>query len=122
MEASVFALASAVALILVSTATAQNSTAKIVGIGATSCAQFLSDARYNPAVQRDYLAWAQGYMSGVLLGRPVGIDDGLDLSPIFMPHLRQLEFLNVHCSLHPSSDFSDAVNSLYKLLRERGAI
>ena len=45
-------------------------TAKIVGLGATSCLQFTNDVKQNPAVQRDYLAWAQGFMSSILLSRP----------------------------------------------------
>ena len=50
--------------------------AKIVGLGAATCQQFNDDVKSNPLVRRDYLAWAQGFMSGVLLSRPPGVDEG----------------------------------------------
>ncbi len=96
-------------------------TAKIVGLGATTCAQFTNDVTQNPAVQRDYLAWAQGFMSGILIGRPAGTDEGLDLNPPTFPLLKQLEFLRAHCLQHPTEDFSDAVATLYKRLRKEAA-
>ena len=94
--------------------------AKIVGLGATGCAQFMLEIRHNPALQRDYLAWAQGFMSGVLLGRPAGVDEGLDLIPSTVPLLKQLEFLREYCDQNPSESFSNAVLSLYKRLRSEG--
>ena len=94
--------------------------ARIVGLGATGCAEFISEIRQNPALQRDYLAWAQGYMSGILLSRPVGVDEGLDLVPKMFPLLKQLEFLREHCTQNPSADFADAVVALYKRLRKEG--
>ena len=104
-----------------SAAGAEPPTAKIVGLGATTCAQFTNDVTKNPAVQRDYLAWAQGFMSGILIGRPAGIDEGLDLIPSTFPLLKQLEFLRDYCRQHPAEDFSDAVAILYKRLRQEGA-
>jgi len=100
---------------------AEAPTAKIVGLGATTCAQFTNDVMKNPAVQRDYLAWAQGFMSGVLIGRPAGTDEGLDLNPPTFSLLKQLEFLRAHCLQHPTEDFSDAVATLYKRLRKEAA-
>ena len=100
---------------------AQPNTAKIVGLGAATCVQFLVDAKANPGIQRDYLAWAQGFMSGILLSRPVGVDEGLNLNPSTFPLLKQLEFLRNHCAETPSVDFSDAVEALYKRLRKEGA-
>lgn len=100
---------------------AEPSTAKIVGLGATRCNQFTSDVMKNPAMQRDYLAWAQGFMSGILIGRPAGIDESLDLIPSTFPLLRQLDFLRDYCRQHPSEDFSDAVATLYKRLRKEAA-
>lgn len=95
-------------------------TAKIVGLGATSCLQFMNDVKQNPAVQRDYLAWAQGFMSGILLSRPSGVDEGLDLNPPSFGLLKQLEFLREHCTKSPSAGFSDAVEALYLSLRKAG--
>jgi hypothetical protein len=102
-------------------ASAGPQTAKIVGLGATTCLQFEDDVKQNAAAQRDYLAWAQGFMSGIILGRPPGIDQGLDLNPSTYPLLKQLEFLREHCVQHPAEDFSDAVEALYKRLRKEGA-
>lgn len=53
--------------------------ARIVGLGAATCRQFTADAAADPQVRKDYLAWAQGFMSGIILSRPPGVDVGLDL-------------------------------------------
>lgn len=94
--------------------------ASIVGLGATTCEQFEYDVKANPAVRRDYLAWAQGFMSGILLSRPPGVDDGLDLAPAAFDLIKQLHFLEDHCARNISMDFSDAVAALYKRLRQEG--
>jgi hypothetical protein len=95
-------------------------TRKIVGLGATTCQHFNADVAANPASGRDYLAWAQGYMSGILLSRPAGVDDGLDLSPPTFGLLNQLKFLEDYCTGNASMDFGDAVEALYKRLRREG--
>ncbi len=82
--------------------------ARIVGLGATTCQRFNDDVRSNPSVRRDYLAWAQGFMSGVLLSRPPGIDEGLDLAPATFDLIGQLHFLEDHCSQNAAADFADA--------------
>lgn len=94
--------------------------ATIVGLGATTCQQFNDDVRSNPLLRRDYLAWAQGFMSGILSSRPPGVDEGLDLAPSTFPLMRQLDFLEDHCARNVSLDFSDAVAALYKRLRQEG--
>jgi hypothetical protein len=94
--------------------------ARIVGLGATTCQRFNDDVRSNPSVRRDYLAWAQGFMSGVLLSRPPGIDEGLDLAPATFDLIGQLHFLEDHCSQNAAADFADAVEALYKRLRKEG--
>ena len=103
-----------------SAVSAQSRTAKIVGLGATSCERFTSDVKSNPSIRRDYLAWTQGFMSGVLLSRPAGVDEALDLNPTTFGLLDQLHFLEDHCARNPSADFSDAVEALYKHLRKQG--
>jgi hypothetical protein len=40
---------------------AEAPTARIVGLGATSCQQFNDDVRSDPLPRRDYLAWASAY-------------------------------------------------------------
>lgn len=99
---------------------AQAQTAKIVGLGATTCQRFTDDVKANPAVRRDYLAWAQGFMSGIISSRPPGVDEGLDLAPVTFDLLKQLHFLEDHCVRNGSLDFSDAVAALYKRLRQEG--
>ncbi len=94
--------------------------AGIVGLGAASCQQFKDDVRSNPMVRRDYLAWAQGFMSGILLGRPPGVDEGLDLNPPTFGLISQLRFLEDHCAWNASMNFADAVEALYKRLRKEG--
>jgi hypothetical protein len=94
---------------------------KIVGLGAVNCDQFTHEIAQNPNVQRDYLAWAQGYMSGLLIRAPAGIDESLDLLPPTFPLLKQLEFLRIYCSENPSEAFSGAVETLYKKLRQEGS-
>jgi hypothetical protein len=59
-------------------------------------------------------------MSGILLGRPPGVDEGLDLNPATFGLVRQLEFLEGHCAGDASADFADAVEALYKRLRKEG--
>ena len=94
--------------------------AKIVGLGAATCHQLNDDVKSNPMLGRDYLAWAQGAMSGILLSRPFGVDEGLDLNPPTFGLIDQLHFLEDHCAKSPSLDFSDAVEALYKRLRQEG--
>jgi len=94
--------------------------ATIVGLGAATCQRFNDDIKSNPLLRRDYLAWAQGFMSGTLSSRPPGVDEGLDLAPVTFDVRRQLQFLEDYCARNVSLDFSDAVTALYKRLREEG--
>jgi hypothetical protein len=99
---------------------AEAPTAKVVGLGATTCQQFNDDVKSNPRVRKDYLAWAQGFMSGILLSRPPGVDVGLDLNPPTFGLITQLHFLEDQCAKNASLNFSDAVEALYKRLRQEG--
>ena len=82
-----------VVVFLLAAICAQAQTAKIVGIGASSCAHFNEEIARSPSTQRDYFAWAQGFMSGVLLRAPLGQDEKLDLVPPSFPLSRQAAFL-----------------------------
>jgi hypothetical protein len=95
-------------------------TARIVGLGAATCRQFMADAAADPQVRKDYLAWAQGFMSGIILSRPPGVDVGLDLNPPTFGLMDQLRFLEDHCARNQTVDFSTAVEALYKRLRLEG--
>jgi hypothetical protein len=99
---------------------AESPKARIVGLGAATCQRFNDDVQSNPSVRRDYLAWAQGFLSGILLGRPPGVDAGLDLNPATFGLINQLNFLDGYCARNTSADFADAVEALYKRLREEG--
>ena len=100
---------------------AAQSPVKIVGIGATTCGEFAREAVDKPPTQRQYLAWMQGYMSGIVIGRPPGVDEGIDLNPKSFPLAAQLAFMRDYCLDSPSSSFSDAVEALFKKLRTLSA-
>lgn len=98
--------AGAVCLSCIATAAiAQTQRSVVVGLGATTCAQFLADVGKSPTVQRDYLAWAQGFLSAILLSRPKGVDEGLNLDPKSFGLVRQLEFLRDYCGQNESRSF-----------------
>ena len=90
---------------------------KIVGVGAATCARFDAQVAQDPSSERDYLAWAQGFMSGALMRAPPGVDEGLDLAPPTMPLPDQAAFLRAFCREHPERDYMDAVRALYHRLR-----
>src|SRR4051812_18048320 len=100
----IFAIASLAALGL-STMFGLAQTANIVGLGATTCKVFNQDVERSAQVQRDYFAWAQGFMSGVLMRAPPGVDEGLELRPSTFPLLRQIEFLRSFCARNPDKDY-----------------
>lgn len=102
---------------LVPRANTPRETAKIVGVGATTCSAFLDHIRSEPASERDYLAWAQGFMSGALLRAPEGVDRDLDLMPPAFPLRSQAMFLRRYCEAHLDADYSEGVAELYRTLR-----
>jgi len=51
-------------------------------------------------------------MSGILVSRPAGVDEGLDLNPTTFGLVNQLHFLEDHCAKNTSLDFSGAVEAL----------
>ena len=93
---------------------------RAVGLGATTCHGFNDDVRSDPVIRKDYLAWAQGLMSGILLSRPPGVDEGLDLVPAGFDLFKQLQFLEDYCAHNDTASFGDAVKALYKRLRQEG--
>lgn len=107
----------AAGLLLLPQAKAQS--VKIVGIGASSCGYFLRETNGKPDVEKNFFAWAQGYMSGLLWRAPPGKDEDLDLMPEAYPLLKQAEFLRSFCERNPGADYSDGVTELYLTLRAR---
>ena len=92
-------------------------TANIVGLGATTCSTFNRDVQQDFRIQRDYFAWAQGFMSGILVRGPPGRDEGLELIPPGFSTHKQVEFLRTYCAENPDQDYSDGVVELYRALR-----
>src|SRR5215203_3065229 len=92
-------------------------TASVVGLGASTCRQFNEEVRQKPQLERDYFAWAQGFMSGILIRMPPGIDEGLNLAPKHFPLVSQVDFLRRFCEEGSAKDYSDAVIALYRALR-----
>jgi hypothetical protein len=93
-------------------------TATIAGTGAATCATFLEEVARNPISEREYFSWAQGYMSGILMRAPPGKDERLDLRPPNFQVGMQLEFLRSLCTARPHENYSDAVEILYRRLRD----
>lgn len=113
----IFALAAVLSVGMLFIDQAEAQSVKIVGIGASSCGFFLRVTSGNPEVEKNFFAWAQGYMSCLLLRAPAGKDEDLDLVPDAYPLLKQAEFLRNFCTRNPGADFSDGVNDLYRTLR-----
>lgn len=103
-------------------ALAASSKSKVVGLGAVTCQRFKDDVKSNAILRRDYMAWAQGFMSGKLASQPGGVDDQLNLNPVTYDLVNQLHFLEDHCSQNESLRFSDAVTALYERLRKESKI
>jgi len=92
---------------------------KIVGLGAATCATFREDISQKPDLERVYFAWAQGYMNGLLIRAPEGQDENVDLTPRQFGLQAQLGFLRTFCIENSKANFSDAIHSLYQVLRTR---
>lgn len=104
----------AVGILLATNAYAQS--VRIVGLGATTCARFLQEVRGKPLLERDYFAWAQGYMSGIVISAPPKVDESLNLAPLSFPLQEQAAYLRDFCATNPSADYSDGVLALYHKL------
>ena len=59
-------------------------------------------------------------MSAILLSRPPGVDEKLNLLPPNLPLIEQLKFLCEQCSGSPERRFSNVVEALYIHLRQIG--
>lgn len=101
-----------------SSGNANAQTVDIVGLGASSCQRFLSDIAINPHIEGQYLAWAQGYLSGLLIRAPKGVDENLKLLPVDFPIQRQAVLLKKFCRTNSDKDYVDGVQLLYKTLRK----
>lgn len=100
----------------VSTSIAMAQTVAIVGTGTASCLQFTTAIADKPIDEREYFAWGQGYMSGILLAAPAGVDDGLSLAPESFPIPAQIAFIRAFCGQFPTATYSDGIETLYRAL------
>jgi hypothetical protein len=91
-------------------------TVAIVGTGTAACSRFTAAIAARPIEEREYFSWAQGYMSGILLSAPPGVDEGLALTSDALPIPSQLAFVKAFCERYPSASYSDSVETLYRAL------
>ena len=78
-------------------------------------ARFNEEIARSPRTERDYFAWAQSFMSGVLMRAPQGVDEAPRSFPAVAPLQNQAAFLRNFCSRNPTDD---AVLALYLRLRK----
>lgn len=58
------AMTATVALVPDPASSAEAARVKIVGLGAAACKEFVDEIAGKPFLKRNYLSWAQGFMSG----------------------------------------------------------
>lgn len=85
-------------------------------LGASSCLKFALDYTRYPPSEEQYFAWAQGYMSAIVMMAPSGIDDDLNLLPVSDPKERQMAVIRSVCAQDPQRSYSHAVRALYRHL------
>ena len=86
------------------------------GPGVSSCLKFALDYTRNPPSEEQYFIWAQGYMSGIVMTAPGGMDDALDLLPAAYPKESQLAWIRSVCAQDPQRSYAHAVRVLYRHL------
>jgi hypothetical protein len=79
------------------------------GVGASSCAEYAKAYRLDPhQTDQVYGSWAQGYISGVNMGRrDLYADMGAKTSD------EMDRFLRKYCNDHPLANFIDAATELW---------
>jgi len=81
-----------------------------------------SGVRSNPQAERTYFAWAQGYMGGLMMRAPPGVDEGIDLLHPSFPLQQQADFMRAFCTGNLQADYADGVLELYRELRRRSSL
>lgn len=87
---------------------------EIVGAGATTCAEFLWGHERNPLDELECFAWAQGYMRDILVRTLPGTDDNLNLQTPNLSVRAKMSVGRAYCGRNLRSDYSDAVEALYR--------
>jgi hypothetical protein len=102
--------------LLMTSAQAQAQTYVQMGIGSSTCAQYLNLYRLDPnGTEQAYFDWAQGFLSGWNLGRMDAKKPVIDLASISI--VSQQEYLRSYCDKHPLSDFASGVLTLITRLK-----
>lgn len=89
---------------------------RIIGPGAATCEDFVRDIRVNPTMEREYFAWAQGFMSGVMLRAPTGVDEDINFNPEQFRVGEQIRAIRLSCIQQPSLQYADVVRAIYRQL------
>ena len=92
---------------------------RIVGPGAVRCSRFIADVARDPRQEREYFAWAQGVMSGLLLRAPTPAEADVDLLPPGFGVEAQMNFLQANCKQDADQGFTDATVALFRELKRR---
>jgi hypothetical protein len=92
---------------------------KQVGHGAAKCERFTRDVAADMQNIRPYLAWAQGYMSGIIFYAPTGENENVDIGASNLSIPEQIQFLQNYCLDSPTADFGEAAFALFSRLGGR---
>jgi hypothetical protein len=112
-----FLVAAGLSVIPVQDVTAQT---KRVGIGSTSCAQFLDLYRDSPEdIEAVFYSWAMGVMSGLNLSLR---EERADLMPHTFDGDAQMKHIRHFCEARPSALYVTAVRDLYATLRSKQSL
>jgi hypothetical protein len=83
-----------------------------MGAGISTCAEFAKDYSGNPDyVEREYFAWAQGYMTGL----NSVLEHARDLDKLTIQSQRA--WIRLYCDRHPLLMYKTAVEDLFEGLK-----
>ena len=84
-----------------------------MGIGTKTCGEFAKDYAASPTRSEDiYFAWAQGFMTGLNLGKSDPTYSNMGAKTVES----QEYAIRQYCDQHPLADFMSAIVDLYKTL------
>lgn len=102
-------------MLCVSDASAEQiKTSREAGVGAIACSQFTADIARDPNMEKDYLSWAQGFMSSFNLLMLSEGSMSRDLSGTSVDEQRS--YIKQYCGTHPGEEYSVAVMKLLATL------
>jgi hypothetical protein len=91
-------------------ATAASYNPLAVGLGMTSCAQFIAKA-HSPAVEDNYFEWAQGNMTG--RNAMFGFTNTGPKDLMGIPFKDQKALIRDYCIKHPIAEYEVAVSAVF---------